>query len=135
MLAQLYAGSWARGALAAVVSAVAAPPPGWRSPWPPAPGCRPPARRDWGAAVAGVVPKGAALALAIGVPAAAGAAGACLGGYDGARAAFAVAAGAGGAEVLLRRCLRRFGGVTGDVFGAVAETAAVTALVVLALGR
>ncbi|MEV4196332.1 adenosylcobinamide-GDP ribazoletransferase [Streptomyces toxytricini] len=38
------------------------------------------------------------------------------------------------AELLLRRCVRRFGGVTGDDFGAVAETAATTALVVLALG-
>ncbi|GAA2201722.1 adenosylcobinamide-GDP ribazoletransferase [Streptomyces bangladeshensis] len=132
VLAQLYAGSWARGALAAVVSAVAARLALTLAARAGVPAARP---EGLGAAVAGVVPKGAALALAIGVPAAAGAAGACLGGYDGARAAFAVAAGAGGAEVLLRRCLRRFGGVTGDVFGAVAETAAVTALVVLALGR
>ncbi|MGW3958032.1 adenosylcobinamide-GDP ribazoletransferase [Streptomyces sp. NPDC004752] len=40
----------------------------------------------------------------------------------------------GVAELLLRRCVRRFGGVTGDVFGALAETAATTALVVLVLG-
>ncbi|MBK3520697.1 adenosylcobinamide-GDP ribazoletransferase, partial [Streptomyces sp. MBT70] len=39
------------------------------------------------------------------------------------------------AEPLLRRCVRRFGGVTGDVFGALAETAATAALVVLSLGR
>ncbi|GAA2937810.1 hypothetical protein GCM10010478_44260 [Streptomyces erythrogriseus] len=38
------------------------------------------------------------------------------------------------AELLLRRCVRRFGGVTGDVFGGVAETAATTALVVMSLG-
>ncbi|MYT24038.1 adenosylcobinamide-GDP ribazoletransferase, partial [Streptomyces sp. SID7760] len=38
------------------------------------------------------------------------------------------------AESLLRRCVRRFDGVTGDVFGALAEIAATTALVVLALG-
>jgi adenosylcobinamide-GDP ribazoletransferase len=37
------------------------------------------------------------------------------------------------AEVLLRHCRRRFGGVTGDVFGGLAETAATTALVVLSL--
>ncbi|MFC5661195.1 adenosylcobinamide-GDP ribazoletransferase, partial [Streptomyces nogalater] len=69
------------------------------------------------------------------VTAAARAAGACLGGYDGARTALAVAAGLAVAEVLLRRCVRRFGGVTGDVFGALAETAATTALVLLSLGR
>ncbi|GAA3033818.1 hypothetical protein GCM10010448_14930 [Streptomyces glomeratus] len=38
------------------------------------------------------------------------------------------------AELLLRHCVRRFGGVTGDVFGGLAETAATTALVVLSLG-
>ncbi|MEU5185454.1 adenosylcobinamide-GDP ribazoletransferase [Streptomyces longwoodensis] len=38
------------------------------------------------------------------------------------------------AELLLRRCVRRFGGVTGDVFGGVAETAATAALVALTLG-
>ncbi|MGV2921905.1 adenosylcobinamide-GDP ribazoletransferase, partial [Streptomyces alfalfae] len=37
-------------------------------------------------------------------------------------------------ELLLRHCVRRFGGVTGDVFGGLAETAATAALVVLALG-
>ncbi|MER0246280.1 adenosylcobinamide-GDP ribazoletransferase, partial [Streptomyces sp. HSW2009] len=38
------------------------------------------------------------------------------------------------AEALLRHCRRRFGGVTGDVFGALAETATTAALIVLALG-
>jgi adenosylcobinamide-GDP ribazoletransferase len=38
------------------------------------------------------------------------------------------------AEVLLRHCVRRFGGVTGDVFGGLAESAATAALVVLVLG-
>nr|WP_272926727.1 adenosylcobinamide-GDP ribazoletransferase [Streptomyces sp. SID4946] len=41
----------------------------------------------------------------------------------------------GAAELLLRRCVRRFGGVTGDVFGALAETAATASLVVLAFGH
>ncbi|MEH6379479.1 adenosylcobinamide-GDP ribazoletransferase [Streptomyces sp. KLMMK] len=36
--------------------------------------------------------------------------------------------------MLLRRCVSRFGGVTGDVFGALAETAATTVLVALSLG-
>ncbi|MBU3871790.1 adenosylcobinamide-GDP ribazoletransferase, partial [Streptomyces sp. 4503] len=35
------------------------------------------------------------------------------------------------AELLLHHCRRRLGGVTGDVFGALAETAATMALVVL----
>ncbi|WP_037730222.1 adenosylcobinamide-GDP ribazoletransferase, partial [Streptomyces roseochromogenus] len=39
------------------------------------------------------------------------------------------------AELLLRRCVRRFGGVTGDVFGALEETAATASLVVLTLGH
>ncbi|WP_307818685.1 adenosylcobinamide-GDP ribazoletransferase [Streptomyces sp. MBT62] len=38
------------------------------------------------------------------------------------------------AEILLRHCRQRFGGVTGDVFGGLAETAATAALVVLSLG-
>ncbi|MEV2208915.1 adenosylcobinamide-GDP ribazoletransferase, partial [Streptomyces sp. NPDC047970] len=37
-------------------------------------------------------------------------------------------------QLLLHRCVRRLGGVTGDVFGALAETGATAALVVLALG-
>ncbi|MEU7557822.1 adenosylcobinamide-GDP ribazoletransferase [Streptomyces eurythermus] len=132
VLAQLYGGSWARGALAAVVSAVTARLAltlAARTTVPPA---RP---EGLGAAVAGVVPVPAALGAAAAVTAAAGAAGACLGWYDGARTALAVAAALAVAEPLLRRCVRRFGGVTGDVFGALAETAATAALVVLSLGR
>jgi len=45
----------------------------------------------------------------------------------------AVAVGAACAWALLRRCVRRFGGITGDVLGAMAETAATGALVVLAV--
>ena len=47
-----------------------------------------------------------------------------------------LAAGAAGllaAELLLRHCRRRLGGVTGDVFGALAETAATAALLVSVL--
>ena len=44
----------------------------------------------------------------------------------------AVACGLLAGEGLLRRCVRRFGGVTGDVLGAVCEVAVATVLVVLA---
>ncbi|MDH6575067.1 adenosylcobinamide-GDP ribazoletransferase [Kitasatospora sp. MAP5-34] len=46
----------------------------------------------------------------------------------------AVVVGVGCAWLLLRRCVRRFDGITGDVLGAMAETAATAALVVLAVG-
>ncbi|MET9452730.1 adenosylcobinamide-GDP ribazoletransferase [Streptomyces cinerochromogenes] len=124
VLAQLYAGSWTRGAVAAVASAVTARLALTLAARAGVPAARP---EGLGAAVAGSVPTAAALGTGIGVVAVAGAAGV--------HAAVAVAAGAGAAEVLLRRCVRRFGGVTGDVFGAVAETAATVSLVVLALGR
>jgi adenosylcobinamide-GDP ribazoletransferase len=70
--------------------------------------------------------------LAVAVAAAAG--GALLGSYDMARAVLAVVVSLAVAELLLRHCVRRFGGVTGDVFGGLAETAATAALVVLSLG-
>ncbi|MGW4735371.1 adenosylcobinamide-GDP ribazoletransferase, partial [Streptomyces shenzhenensis] len=87
-----------------------------------------------GAAVAGVVPTGGAVAVGGVVVGAAGVLGALFGAYDMVRTVLAVVVGVGVAELLLRRCVRRFGGVTGDVFGALAETAATAGLVVLALG-
>lgn len=61
-------------------------------------------------------------------------AGALLGGYGALRCALAALAALAVAQLLLRHCVRRFGGVTGDVFGALAETAATVTLVGLALG-
>ncbi len=130
-LAQLYGTSWSRGALAAAVAATAARLALTLAARTGVPAARP---EGLGSAVAGVVPvRGAVLTTAVVLVAAAGA-GALLGAYDIIRTSFAVAAAVGVAELLLGRCTRRFGGVTGDVFGALAETAATTTLVVLTLG-
>ncbi|MFG3263159.1 MULTISPECIES: adenosylcobinamide-GDP ribazoletransferase [Streptomyces] len=130
-LAQLYDASWARGALAAVTSAVAARLALTLAARTGVPAARP---EGLGAAVAGVVPVGGALAVAAGCLAAATAWGALLGPYDALRTPVAVVLALAAAELLLRHCTRRFGGITGDVFGGLAETAATTALVVLCLG-
>lgn len=130
-LARLYDDSWDRGALATVVSAVAARLALTLAARAGVPAARP---EGLGAAVAGVVRVRAAAAVAVAVTVAAAAAGALLGTDDAARTALAVLAASAAAELLLRHCVRRFGGVTGDVFGGLAETAATTALVVLCLG-
>ncbi|MFI9565792.1 adenosylcobinamide-GDP ribazoletransferase [Streptomyces rishiriensis] len=156
-LTQLYDASWALGALAAVVSAVAARLALTLAARDGVPPARP---EGLGAAVAGVVPVGGAV-LAAGVvalaaagagawwgpygsgvvvligsgTAGAGAAGASFEPYDAIGPVLAVLAALVAAELLLRHCTRRFGGVTGDVFGGLAETAATTALIVLCLGR
>ncbi|MGW1801291.1 adenosylcobinamide-GDP ribazoletransferase [Streptomyces sp. NPDC001984] len=130
-LAQAYGDSWARGALAAVVSAAAARLALTLAARAGVPAARP---EGLGAAVAGVVPRGGAVAVAVGVVTVAAAGGALFGPYDSVRTALAVVVAVAVAELLLRRCTRRFGGVTGDVFGGLAETAATTALVVLSLG-
>ncbi|WP_030240122.1 adenosylcobinamide-GDP ribazoletransferase [Streptomyces sp. NRRL S-350] len=61
---------------------------------------------------------------------------AALGLFDGwsvLRLPLALVVGAGCARLLLGRCVRRFGGITGDVLGAMAETAATGTLFALAL--
>ncbi|MER6709730.1 adenosylcobinamide-GDP ribazoletransferase [Streptomyces sp. NPDC000877] len=130
-LAQAYEASWARGALAAVVSAALARLALTLAARSGVPAARP---EGLGAAVAGAVPVRAALVAAGAVTAVAAAAGALLGPYDVVRTALAALLSLAAAEALLRHCTRRFGGVTGDVFGGLAETAATTALVVLSLG-
>jgi adenosylcobinamide-GDP ribazoletransferase len=151
-LSQLYGDSWALGAVAAVVSATAARLALTLAARTGIPAARP---EGLGAAVAGVVPvRGALIAAALVTLAAAGA-GVYFGPYDGGvvviigpvdpgpyfdpydavRTGLAVLAALAVAELLLHHCVRRFGGVTGDVFGGLAETAATVALVALTLGR
>ncbi|MFE0328380.1 adenosylcobinamide-GDP ribazoletransferase [Streptomyces sp. NPDC058960] len=130
-LAQAYGHSLERGVLATVVSATAARLALTLAARAGIPAARP---EGLGAAVAGVVPAGGALAVAVAVAVAATAGGALLGAYDTARTALSVVVAVAVAELLLRHCVRRFGGVTGDVFGGLAETAATAALVVLSLG-
>ncbi|MDN0194682.1 adenosylcobinamide-GDP ribazoletransferase [Streptomyces sp. S.PNR 29] len=130
-LARAYDGSWARGALAAVVAATVARLALTLAARSGIPAARP---EGLGAAVAGAVPVPGAVGAALAVAGAAAALSALLGPYGLVRTALAVVLSVAAAELLLRRCTRRFGGVTGDVFGALAETAATTALVVLALG-
>jgi len=93
-----------------------------------------------GALVAGTVPTRAALVVTAAVLVAAGAAGAAgSGGHDDLLSGLlsglaAVVVGLGAALLVLRHAVRRLDGVTGDVFGALAETAATAALLTLALG-
>ncbi len=130
-LAGRYGQGWAPGAVAAAVAALTA-----RTAMTLA--CREgvePARRDGlGVAVAGAVPARAAWAVAALAVVAAGGAGACFGVVSAVHHALAALAGLGAAEWLLRRCRRRLGGVTGDVFGALSEIAATVCLVGLAVG-
>ncbi|MEV6206826.1 adenosylcobinamide-GDP ribazoletransferase [Kitasatospora sp. NPDC051914] len=135
MLAQIaviagqFDASLGRGALAVLTAAVAGRCAlGW--------GCRAgvPAARPGGlgAAVAGTVPALGAVAVTAGCAVLLGAAGLPFG----LRAPVwpaALAVGLGCAVLLLRRCVRRLDGITGDVLGAMAETAATGALVALAL--
>jgi adenosylcobinamide-GDP ribazoletransferase len=95
----------------------------------------PPARPDGlGATVAGTVPRWllsgatAALAAAAGLPALTG--DPRLAGH----LVLAIPAGLAAAELLLRRAVRVLGGVTGDVFGALAEIATAAALLAAAAG-
>jgi adenosylcobinamide-GDP ribazoletransferase len=93
------------------------------------PGARP---EGLGATVAGSVPIRVAAAVAVLVSASAAALGAVLNGqWWLGPAAVALAYLVAGA--VLRRCVRRFGGVTGDVMGACVEAASAAALVAVAV--
>ncbi|AXK32794.1 adenosylcobinamide-GDP ribazoletransferase [Streptomyces armeniacus] len=138
-VAELYAEGWAVGATAAAVAALTARTSLTLASREGVPAARP---EGLGAAVAGTVPVRAAYGAAAAVAVLAALAGAPLAG-DGAYAGVPAAAVAYAAavvlslacgELLLRHCRRRFGGVTGDVYGALAETTATAALVVLTLG-
>ena len=126
-LASLYEAGWATGALGCAVAALTG-----RTALTLASREGVPAARSGGlgAAVAGAVPRSGALLVAGAVLVLAAVAG--LPGPGTALGAGAAAAlGLGASELLLRHCVRRFGGVTGDVFGALAETAATATLVAL----
>ncbi|WP_428814746.1 adenosylcobinamide-GDP ribazoletransferase [Streptomyces albus subsp. chlorinus] len=126
-LAQLFARGAVAGAAAAAVAAVVGRAALTLASREGVPAARP---EGLGAAVAGTVPRGTAWGVAVLVVALAAAAG-----LPAHVARFAVAAVLGlvAGELLLRRCTARFGGVTGDVFGAVAETSVCCVLVVLTL--
>ncbi|MGY1435201.1 adenosylcobinamide-GDP ribazoletransferase [Streptomyces reniochalinae] len=126
-VARLFAQGWAVGAAAVVMSALVARGALTLASREGVAAARP---EGLGATVAGTVPRGTAWGVAVLVVATA-----VVAGLSGPLALFAVGAVLGlcAAELLLRHCVRRFGGVTGDVFGALAEVAATGALVVAAL--
>ncbi|MEV6401069.1 adenosylcobinamide-GDP ribazoletransferase [Streptomyces sp. NPDC051907] len=135
-LYELYGESWAQGALAAALSAVTARLALTLASRTGVPAARP---GGLGAAVAQTVGMRTALTVAALVVAACAAAGTLFGASPvpsaagAAHCALAAVAALAAAELLLRHCARRFGGVTGDVFGAVAETAATATLIALAV--
>ncbi|MFF0071685.1 adenosylcobinamide-GDP ribazoletransferase [Streptomyces sp. NPDC005494] len=131
-LFELYGRGWADGALGTVAAAVTARLALTLASRRDVPPARP---EGLGAAVAGTVPPLRALAVCCAVVLCCAGAGALLGGYGAAlHHALAVSAGLVAAQLMLGHCVRRFGGVTGDVFGALEETAATAALVALSLG-
>ena len=93
----------------------------------------PPARPDGlGALFASTVPRGAALAL-WGATALLLAAAGLAAGQSWWQGVLAAAAAVAGCQVLLARCVRRLGGISGDVLGALVETAATILVIVVAL--
>ncbi|MEE1755160.1 adenosylcobinamide-GDP ribazoletransferase [Streptomyces sp. SP18CS02] len=130
-LYELYGEGWARGAVGAVLAGTLARLALTLASRASVPAARP---EGLGAVVAGTVPARWALAVSAAVLAGCAAAGAPWGAWNALHHALAAAVALLAGEWLLRRCVRRLGGVTGDVFGAVAETAATVALVALTVG-
>ncbi|WP_351236760.1 adenosylcobinamide-GDP ribazoletransferase [Streptomyces sp. NPDC002133] len=122
---------WARGAVAAALAGVVARLALTLASRTGIPAARP---EGLGAAVAESVPLRSVAAITLAVLAACAGAGALFDGWTAVRHALAAVVALAAAQLLLRHCVRRFGGVTGDVFGAVAETAGTAALVALTLG-
>ncbi|MDX3232675.1 adenosylcobinamide-GDP ribazoletransferase [Streptomyces sp. ME19-01-6] len=130
-LTELYGAGWPHGAVAAAAAGTAARCALTLAAREGVPAARP---EGLGAAVAGAVPAGPALGAAAVSVVVCALGGAAFGAYGAVHHALAVLAALGAAELLQRHCRRRFGGITGDVFGALAETAATTALIATALG-
>lgn len=130
-VAELYAGGWFAGGTAVVVAGATARAALTAAARRGVPAARP---EGLGAAVAGTVPAAGAGAVVAGAVVLAAVLGAVAGAGAAVRGAVAVLLAAAAAEVLLRHCRRRLGGITGDVFGALAEVAATVVLLVLTLG-
>ncbi|WP_435137567.1 adenosylcobinamide-GDP ribazoletransferase [Actinacidiphila sp. bgisy144] len=129
-LTACYGHGWVYGAVSAVAGAVAGRAAMTLAARRGIPAARP---GGLGAAVAGVLSPRTAWTVAAGCAGLAALAGAGFAGLTWLRFLLAAALAATAAESLLRRCRTRFGGVTGDVFGALCETAATCALLVLSL--
>lgn len=130
-LHRLYEEGWAHGTVAAALAATVARLALTHASRAGVPAARP---EGLGAMVASTVPVRSAALVTGGVLVLCAGAGALFSPYDALRHVLAAGAGLGAAALLLRRCVRRFGGVTGDVFGAVEEAAGTVALVALTLG-
>ncbi len=118
-----------RGGLAIIVAAVAGRLPITLACTPPVPSARPTGLGAW---VAGSVRTGVAAAISVCCVAGCLALGLVRGPDAAWLSGLACVAAAGCALLLLRRCVIRFGGITGDVLGALTETATTVALLVLA---
>jgi adenosylcobinamide-GDP ribazoletransferase len=118
-----------RGGLAVIVAAVAGRLAVTLACTPRVPSARPDGLGAW---VAGTVRTRTAAIVAALCVAGAGGLGYVRGASGALLAAAAVVVGVACAMALLTRCIRRFGGITGDVLGALVETATAGALLVLA---